>query len=136
MKSVGETMAIGRTFGQAFAKALRSRELDKQPALGELADEELLARLERPCPDRYDIVLELLRRGASLDAIHGLTKIDPWFLQELRALALDPDAPFAGERSFMSVDTCAAEFPARTPYYYSGWERSARNEVSRKRADG
>ncbi len=136
MKSVGETMAIGRTFGQAFAKALRSRELDKQPALGELSDDELLARLERPRPDRYDVVLELLRRGASRDAIHGLTKIDPWFLDELRALALDPDAPFAGERSFMSVDTCAAEFPARTPYYYSGWERSARSEVNRARADG
>jgi carbamoyl-phosphate synthase large subunit len=68
-------------------------------------------------------VLELLRRGASVESVHERTRIDPWFLRELRALALDPDAPFAGERSFRSVDTCAAEFPARTPYYYSGWER-------------
>ncbi|HEY2182027.1 MAG TPA: carbamoyl-phosphate synthase large subunit [Solirubrobacteraceae bacterium] len=136
MKSVGETMAIGRTFGQAFAKALRSRELDKQPALGALDENELLARLERPAPDRYEVVLELLRRGAPIEAVHEPTRIDPWFLKELRELALDPQAPFAGERSFMSVDTCAAEFPARTPYYYSGWERAARSEVDRTGADG
>ena len=136
MKSVGETMAIGRTFGQAFAKALCSRELDKPPALERLADDELLARLERPGPDRYEVVLELLRRGVAAEPVRERTKIDPWFLDELAALAADPDAPFAGERSFMSVDTCAAEFPARTPYYYSGWERSARSEVSRAGADG
>ncbi|HTB70585.1 MAG TPA: carbamoyl-phosphate synthase large subunit [Solirubrobacteraceae bacterium] len=136
MKSVGETMAIGRTFGQAFAKALRSRELDKTPALGELEQAELFARLQRPGPDRYELVLELLRRGASVESVHEPTRIDPWFLRELRALALDPDAPFAGERSFMSVDTCAAEFPARTPYYYSGWERAARSEIDREHDDG
>jgi carbamoyl-phosphate synthase large subunit len=131
MKSVGETMAIGRTFGQAFAKALQSRELDKPPLVGALGDGQLLARLERPWPDRYEVVLELLRRGTSTETIHELTRIDPWFLAELQVLALDPDGPFAGERSFMSVDTCAAEFPARTPYFYSGWERAARSEVQR-----
>jgi carbamoyl-phosphate synthase large subunit len=131
MKSVGETMAIGRTFSQAFAKALRSRELDKPPAVATLGDGQLLARLERPWPDRYEVVLELLGRGTSVEAINELTHIDPWFLAELQVLARDPDAPFAGERSFMAVDTCAAEFPARTPYFYSGWERSARNEVQR-----
>jgi carbamoyl-phosphate synthase large subunit len=136
MKSVGETMAFGRTFQQAFAKALRSRELDKPPALGELDEQELLARLQVPLPDRYEVVLELLGRGASIEAVHEPTRIDPWFLAELRALALDPEGPFAGERSFMSVDTCAAEFPARTPYYYSGWERpgpgGVRHEVRRE----
>ncbi|HEY1449454.1 MAG TPA: carbamoyl-phosphate synthase large subunit [Solirubrobacteraceae bacterium] len=131
MKSVGETMAIGRTFQQAFAKALLSRELDKPPTVGEMSEQELFARLERPWPDRYEVVLELLRRGASVEAVHEPTKIDRWFLAELRAIALDPQAPFGGERSFMSVDTCAAEFPARTPYFYSGWERAARSEVSR-----
>jgi carbamoyl-phosphate synthase large subunit len=131
MKSVGETMAIGRTFQQAFAKALSARELDKPPAVAELSEEQLLARLERPWPDRYEVVLELLRRGTSIETVNELTKIDPWFLAELRAIALDPQAPFAGERSFMSVDTCAAEFPARTPYFYSGWERAGRSEVSR-----
>ncbi len=131
MKSVGETMAIGRTFQQAFAKALASRELDKPPVVADLSEQELLQRLERPYPDRYEVVLELLRRGVGVEAVHEPTKIDRWFLAELQALALHPEAPFAGERSFMSVDTCAAEFPARTPYFYSGWERSARSEVDR-----
>jgi carbamoyl-phosphate synthase large subunit len=131
MKSVGEAMAIGRTFAQAFAKALRSRELDKQPCLQKADTEELLASIRVPGADRFEAVLELLGRGIGVEQIHGLTSIDPWFLGELRALALDPQAPFAGERSFRAVDTCAAEFPARTPYYYSGWERSARHELQR-----
>ena len=123
MKSVGEVMAIGRTFGQAFAKALRSRELDKPPSLERSSEQELLDGLAVPAPDRFEAILELLARGARLQAIHQRTKIDPWFLHELRAIALDPEVPFQGERAFRSVDTCAAEFPARTPYYYSGWER-------------
>jgi carbamoyl-phosphate synthase large subunit len=123
MKSVGEAMAIGRTFGQAFAKALRSRELDKPPCLDSVSERELLAGLEIPGPERFEAILELLRRGAGVEAIHERTSIDRWFLRELLSLAEDPSAPFAGERGFRSVDTCAAEFPARTPYYYSGWER-------------
>ncbi len=131
MKSVGEAMAIGRTFGQAFAKALRSRELDKPPCLEGITEEKLLESLRTPGPARFETVLELLSRGVDVERVHEPTKIDPWFLQELRALALDPQAPFEGERSFRSVDTCAAEFPARTPYYYSGWERAASHEVRR-----
>ncbi|HEX4186851.1 MAG TPA: carbamoyl-phosphate synthase large subunit [Solirubrobacteraceae bacterium] len=131
MKSVGESMAIGRTFGQAFAKALRSRELDKQPSLEDAGEEELLAGVGIPGPDRFEAVLELLRRGVGVERLNELTAIDPWFLRELRTIALDPDAPFAGERSFRAVDTCAAEFPARTPYYYSGWERAAAHELQR-----
>jgi carbamoyl-phosphate synthase large subunit len=125
MKSVGEAMAIGRTFSQAFAKALRSRELDKPPCLGETSEQVLLDGLRIPGPERYEAILELLGRGTtSIEAIQQVTSIDPWFLRELQTLALDPQAPFAGERSFRSVDTCAAEFPARTPYYYSGWDRT------------
>jgi carbamoyl-phosphate synthase large subunit len=131
MKSVGEAMAIGRTFSQAFAKALRSRELDKPPVPRECSNEELLAGLKTPTADRYEAILELLRREVGIDPIHERTAIDRWFLRELQAIAKDPQAPFAGERSFKSVDTCAAEFPARTPYYYSGWERKAAHEVSR-----
>jgi carbamoyl-phosphate synthase large subunit len=131
MKSVGEAMAIGRTFSQAFAKALRSRELDKPPRLGELSEEQLLDSLCTPTADRYELILELLRRGIPIESVHERTSIDPWFLRELQALAQDPEAPFRGERSFKSVDTCAAEFPARTPYYYSGWERKATHEVER-----
>jgi carbamoyl-phosphate synthase large subunit len=131
MKSVGEAMAIGRTFSQAFAKALRSRELDKPPRLRELTSEELLDGLATPAPDRYEAILELLSRGVGTAAIHARTAIDPWFLAELELLAHDPEAPFRGERSYKAVDTCAAEFPARTPYYYSGWERRAAHEVAR-----
>jgi carbamoyl-phosphate synthase large subunit len=135
MKSVGEVMAIGRTFGQAFGKALRSRELDKPPSLGEVSDQNLLEGLKTPGPERYEAILELLGRGTTtIQEIQQATSIDSWFLHELQTLALDPRAPFAGERSFRSVDTCAAEFPARTPYYYSGWDRAAAHspgEVSR-----
>jgi carbamoyl-phosphate synthase large subunit len=122
MKSVGEAMAIGRTFKQAFAKALRSRELDKRPQPpGD--DEALLELVGQPGAERFDHVLEALRRGVDVDELHGRTQIAPWFLHELAELVADPEAPFAGERTFKSVDTCAAEFSARTPYYYSGWER-------------
>jgi carbamoyl-phosphate synthase large subunit len=131
MKSVGESMAIGRTFGQAFAKALRSRELDKQPCMGDAGEQELLDGVGVPGPDRFEAVLELLRRGVGVEVLNELTAIDPWFLRELRTIALDPQAPFAGERSFRAVDTCAAEFPARTPYYYSGWDRAAADELQR-----
>ena len=123
MKSVGEAMAIGRTFGQAFAKALRSRELDKPPRFGAVSDEQLLEDLLVPAPERFEAILELFRRGVALEEVHERTAIDPWFLRELHALAQDPEAPFAGERTFKAVDTCAAEFPAQTPYYYSAWER-------------
>jgi len=131
MKSVGEVMAIGGTFCQAFAKALRSRELDKPPCLEEASADDLLRGLGSPGPDRYEAILELLSRGEGIEAVGERTMINPWFLNELRTLALEPQAPFAGERSFRSVDTCAAEFPARTPYYYSGWDRRRSDEMHR-----
>src|SRR5436305_524115 len=134
MKSVGEAMAIGRTFKQAFAKALRSRELDLTP-IAPADDEELLEQIETAGPDRFDHVLEALRRGAGIGEVHRRTGVDLWFVRELAELVADPEAPFAGERTFKSVDTCAAEFAARTPYYYSGWERPRRggpdHEVAR-----
>jgi carbamoyl-phosphate synthase large subunit len=130
MKSVGEAMAIGRTFGQAFAKALRSRELDKPPRLQGLSDEQLLESLTVPAPERFEVILELFARGVEIGAVHERTSIDPWYLRELRAFAQDPQAPFAGERTFKAVDTCAAEFPAGTPYYYSAWERPSARGAS------
>jgi carbamoyl-phosphate synthase large subunit len=122
MKSVGEAMAIGRTFKQAFAKALRSRELDLTPVSPD-GDQELLHAIASPGPNRFDHLLEALRRGVGIEGVHRATSIDPWFLRELSELVADPQAPFAGARTFRSVDTCAAEFAAQTPYYYSGWER-------------
>ena len=167
MKSVGEVMAIGRTFKQAFAKALRSRELDLVPR-SPADDEELLGLLEHPGSDRFDHLLEALRRGASVEELNRRTSIDPWFLRELGELAganslgssvdgtdatgvngaelpglgrsVGSELPGSGEseglvRTFKAVDTCAAEFAAQTPYFYSAWERPGpdgpRHEVDR-----
>jgi carbamoyl-phosphate synthase large subunit len=124
MKSVGEAMSLGRTFQQAFAKAMRSRELDTRPHYPDEL-ETLLALTALPGAERFDHLLEALRRGATIEALQRRTDIDPWFLHELSELAADPDAPFAGQRTYKAVDTCAAEFAAQTPYYYSGWERPA-----------
>jgi carbamoyl-phosphate synthase large subunit len=122
MKSVGEAMAIGRTFRESFAKAMRSRELDAQADVPD-DTEELLDRLVTPAPDRYDLILAAFRRGVDPGEIQKRTAIDPWFLDELRALATDGDGTAGLIRTFKSVDTCAAEFEAETPYYYSAHER-------------
>ncbi len=131
MKSVGEAMAIGRTFSQAFLKAMRSRELDAPPRLDALERADLLTMLDRPASDRFDVILAAFRKEATIEEIGAKTFIDPWFLRELQAVALDPEAPFAGVRTYKAVDTCAAEFAAETPYFYSGWEREAADEVRR-----
>jgi carbamoyl-phosphate synthase large subunit len=130
MKSVGEAMAIGRTFRESFAKAMRSRELDAQPRIPE-GTGELLDRLATPAPDRFDLVLEAFRRGVSTESVGERTSIDTWFLRELRDLARDGDGTAGLRRGFRAVDTCAAEFEARTPYYYSAHERSDASEVRR-----
>src|SRR5439155_12299280 len=85
MKSVGEAMAIGRTFKQAFMKAMRSRELD---ALAEppADDGELLGRLERPSHDRYELLFEALRRGRPVAELNARTDINPWFLHQFEQL--------------------------------------------------
>ncbi|HEY1853462.1 MAG TPA: carbamoyl-phosphate synthase large subunit [Solirubrobacterales bacterium] len=122
MQSVGEAMAIGRTFRESFAKAMRSRELDAAPELPD-ADEELLALLEVPCAERFDQVLEAFRRGLDVEAVHSRCLVDRWFLRELEALAREGDGTEGLARTYKAVDTCAAEFEAATPYYYSGHER-------------
>ena len=128
MQSVGEAMAIGRTFKQAFAKAMRSRELDVSSID---PPDDLLAALEQPSHDRYELLFEALRRGHGERELCERTGIDPWFMAELAALAGGEDPQAGLERSFKSVDTCAAEFEAETPYFYSGWERRASHEVRR-----
>ena len=122
MKSVGEAMAIGRTFQESFAKAMRSRELDSE-ADPPAETDELLELLATPTPDRFDLLLEAFRRGVDIDEASRRTMIDPWFLRELRSLAIDGDGTSGLSRTYRSVDTCAAEFEARTPYYYSAHER-------------
>jgi carbamoyl-phosphate synthase large subunit len=146
MQSVGEAMAIGRTFKQAFAKAMRSRELDATVEPPDSTDE-LLSRLELPSHDRYELVFEALRRGVSIEELNGRTSINPWFLCQFAELVEGEAEPglrrkkelgFSDEQSgvtreerlaeglqpdFRSVDTCAAEFQAETPYFYSAYER-------------
>ncbi len=122
MQSVGEVMSIGRTFRESFAKALRSRELDSAPEPPE-SDEELLERLAVPCAERFDLVLEAFRRGLGVEAVHERCLVDRWFLRELEALATEGDGSEGLARTYKSVDTCAAEFEAATPYYYSAHER-------------
>ena len=129
MQSVGEAMAIGRTFKQAFVKAMRSRELDVLPAFD--GDDNLLARLESPSDDRYEVLFEAIRRGHGEAELCERTGIDPWFMAEMAALARGEDPEAGLERSYKAVDTCAAEFEAETPYYYSGWERQVAHEVRR-----
>jgi carbamoyl-phosphate synthase large subunit len=133
MQSVGEAMAIGRTFKQAFWKAIRSRELDVAPRAPD--GEELLERLREPSHDRFDLIMAAIGRGVAERDVARVTGIDPWFVAEIAALARgeDPEAGLA--RSFKAVDTCAAEFEAATPYFYSGFERPGpegpRHEVER-----
>ena len=130
MQSVGEAMAIGRTFKQAFVKAMRSRELDVDAPLPEDTDE-LLRSLEIPSQDRYEHLFEAVRRGVSEGELCARTQIDPWFMAEIAAIARGEDPQEGLERCYKAVDTCAAEFEARTPYFYSGWERQAIHEVER-----
>jgi carbamoyl-phosphate synthase large subunit len=123
MKSVGEAMAIAPTFKQAFMKAWRSRELDKPPAV-DLPKEELLSLLVRPTADRFELLFEALRKGASVDEVHASTQIDRWYLRQFAELVERPLVVGEDEkRVFRAVDTCAAEFEAKTPYFYSGYER-------------
>ncbi len=134
MQSVGEAMAIGRTFKQAFVKAMRSREIDVVPTPPEDTDE-LLRCLETPGHDRYELLFEAVRRGVSDEELCARTNIDPWYMAEMTAIARGEDPEAGLVRTFKAVDTCAAEFEAATPYYYSGWERPGpdgpRHEVRR-----
>ncbi len=122
MQSVGEVMAIGRTFRESFAKAMRSRELDA-PAEPPATEEALLGAIAVPCAARFDLVLDAFRRGLEVEAVYERCQVDRWFLRELQTLALDGDGTEGLMRTYKAVDTCAAEFEAATPYYYSAHER-------------
>ncbi len=170
MKSVGEAMAIGRTFQESFQKALRSLETgragwgcdrpEKFPSL-----EQIRAGLRTPNPERIFTVRHAFLMGMTLEDIYELTRIDPWFLEKLQDLletekflkrtalsALTRDQLHAVKAqgfsdrqiayatkstedqvrayrlqlgvapTYKTVDTCAAEFEALTPYYYSTYE--------------
>ena len=176
MRSVGEAMAIGRTFRESLMKGVRSLEIDRC-GLADPKPEELeglsgagrrarvLEGLESPGPDRLWAVARAFREGLTEEEIYRASGIDPWFLAHLAELvALEEDAAAPGlledvaalrllkengfsdreiarlrgveERAvrearhglgirpvYKQVDTCAAEFEARTPYLYSTYEQ-------------
>ncbi|MEM5787506.1 MAG: carbamoyl-phosphate synthase large subunit, partial [Syntrophobacteraceae bacterium] len=173
MKSVGETMAIGRTFKESLQKAIRSLEIGKcgfsdPPAEADAEYiEQLKQNLRRPNSMRLFQIGEALKLGISVEEIHHLSYIDPWFLNHIKeiielesnicsagagSLLDDPDRlrlvkswGFSDKRIgeltgtdeesvrqkrislgvmpvYKLVDTCAAEFEAYTPYYYSTYE--------------
>ena len=123
MQSVGEVMAIGRTFRESFAKAMRSRELDSDGRGPGRRRGAARARSRSPAPERFDLILAAFRRGLGVEAVHERCLVDRWFLRELQALATEGDGTEGLTRTYKSVDTCAAEFEAATPYYYSAHER-------------
>ncbi|MBI5183709.1 MAG: carbamoyl-phosphate synthase large subunit [Nitrospinae bacterium] len=175
MKSVGEVMAIGRTFKEAFQKAIRSLEIGRY-GLEEISGndrDKIRERLRVPDWERVWQIADALRGGISIDEISELTMIDPWFLyniyeivrleERLRSSPLTPDIlrqakefGFSDLRlgylynttegeirdkrkiwginvTFKTVDTCAAEFEAYTPYLYSTYERVCEANPSRKK---
>ncbi len=83
MKSVGEVMAIGRTFKESLFKGLRSLEAVKPLRLVDVPDEELQRKLARPNSQRFSYITYALQNGYSIDEVHRLTRIDPWFLDQL-----------------------------------------------------
>ncbi len=164
MKSVGEVMAIGRTFKESLQKALRSLELGRYGfymGLENIDEQTLKEKIIKPNPDRLWYIAEGFRRGFSVDEISRLSHIDKWFLSQIKEIIdyelylstkdintiTDQELEKAKqwgfsdrelarllktteeeirkrriEVSYKVVDTCAAEFEAFTPYYYSSYE--------------
>ena len=164
MKSVGEVMAIGRTFKESLQKAIRSLELGRYGlylGLEKYDDEEIRKNIITPNADRLWYIAEGFRRGWSVEDIHQISHIDRWFLNEIKEIVdyeiylsektlgtiteqelekakqwgfsdkelarlLKTTEDKIRERristTFKVVDTCAAEFEAYTPYYYSSYE--------------
>ncbi|MFH1177412.1 MAG: carbamoyl-phosphate synthase large subunit, partial [Acidobacteriota bacterium] len=176
MQSIGEAMALGRTFPEALGKALRSTETRTAFLLGpaaQLTDDELSLALERATPERLYHIVEAYRRGWPRTALARATAWDPWFLDQIarmvdgitgvascrggplypslladaKALGLS-DAELAraagmseeelGARrpppAFRGVDTCAGEFEAATPYFYSAHGVASEGEGLGERA--
>ena len=168
MKSVGEAMAIGRTFKEALQKALRSLEIGVNgldDIRGELTEDQLRQQIRAAGPQRVFYIKRAMQEGLGISEVFDLSKVDPWFLdnikqiveteEELQSDGLAPAllrqakeygfsdiqlAELCGRTEkeirqerlrhgivpvFKSVDTCAAEFEAFTPYYYSTYEQEA-----------
>jgi len=181
MKSVGEVMAIGRSFQEALQKACQSLEI-KRNGLGADGKElkkqdELIESLAHPSWNRLFHVYDALKLGIPVKTIQKLTQIDPWFLRQIEELVvMEKDIEkytisniprevmleakrkgyadrqlahilrclesevfakrreeFGIKRVYKMVDTCAAEFEAKTPYFYSTFEEENESIVSDKK---
>ncbi|GBR77024.1 carbamoyl-phosphate synthase large subunit, partial [Candidatus Termititenax persephonae] len=127
MKSVGECMAIGRTFKESLRKALRSLEISAVKC----CDEKIEEKLSRPNCERIWYVLYAFKKGYAIERIQELSRIDKWFLTQIQELAMETAESLAEENRargvkgvvYKKVDTCGAEFEARTPYLYSTYEQ-------------
>ncbi len=91
MRAVGEVMSIGKTYKEAFQKAIRSLETGRYGLggvsnFGKLSKEELMSKLTYPTSERQFIIYEALRKGVSIDEIYNLTKIKHWFLEQMKEL--------------------------------------------------
>ena len=91
MKSVGEVMAIGRTFQESLQKALRGLEiglagLNEMRSMKDVDTNTLRAALARPTPDRILVIAEALRQGITTDQIHAICKYDPWFIEQIKGI--------------------------------------------------
>jgi carbamoyl-phosphate synthase large subunit len=128
MKSTGEAMGIGRTFRAALLKAVKGLDLGyaslNDAVLAEWSEGELEHVIEHPTHERLFAACEVLRRahaaggvGVAIERIARLSSIDRFWLHELAAMTAD-DAEPEREPAFRMVDTAAAEFPAKSPYYY------------------
>ncbi len=126
MKSVGEVMAIGRTFKESFRKALRSLEISPVNCQDDL----IQAKLSRPNCERIHYILHAFRKGFTVEDIQYLTFMDKWFLSQLKDLALETPRSLEKDNKdrgvtgivYKKVDTCGAEFEAKTPYLYSTYD--------------
>ncbi len=128
MKATGEVMAIGQNFEEAILKAVRGAELGVKdlnlPLFEKEFDEKIRERVGQ-CSDQriFAIYQALKRKLMTVDQIHDITKIDRWFLWKLEKICAMEEksdgAMLYPPRSFKMVDTCAGEFDAETPYFYS-----------------
>ncbi len=110
MKSVGEVMAIGRTFKEALLKAIRSLETGKAFGTEKLDPELIPRRLITPTPDRLAYIRFALETGMSVEEIHEMTSIDPWFLEQLRQVtALEKDLGSKSLESASRADLLSAK---------------------------
>jgi len=122
MKATGEVMAIADTFEEALLKAVRGAEIGltslDMPRLSTKTEKEIREMLNTVTDERLFILYEAIKRGVSIDELYKITKVDRWFLNCLLNIHREK-IKSTTNLIYKMVDTCAAEFEAKTPYFYS-----------------